>query len=151
MQARPWINHGSIPAANVCCGIDGKPTGWLTGYDQIRRARALGFGCMENDQLLLQSTQACLERFEGIAGRLINAAGARGARGQARAAGIQIVKLLEEYEAASRDEVKDLFWRPTWYVMEQARRIRRPPRPSTPRRAPQAAALTATHRSLALA
>ena len=105
---------------------------------------------MENDQLLLQSTQACLERFEAIAGRLINA-GARSAPGQAKAAGIQIVKLLEEYEAASRDEVKDLFWRPTWYVMEQARRIRRPPRPSTPRRAPQAAALTATHRSLALA
>jgi len=90
---------------------DGKPRETLTSYDQARRrARALGFEYIENDQLLFQPTQARLERLEAlVANGLSNDAGARAALlGTQKRPAFKLSKLFEEYEAATKDEVKDL-------------------------------------------
>jgi hypothetical protein len=57
---------------------DGKPRESLTSYDQARRrARALGFEYIENDQLLFQPMQARLERLEALVANGLSNAPAR--------------------------------------------------------------------------
>jgi integrase len=90
---------------------DGKPMEQLTTYENARRrARALGFDYVENDRLLRQQPEARLERLEALVTRgLVNDAGARAALlGTQKRPAFMLSKLFEEYEAATKDEVKDL-------------------------------------------
>jgi integrase len=80
-------------------------------YDQARnRARSLGFDFIENNQLLLQPIERILERLETLVERgLVNDAGARKAvLGTAERTGFLLSTLFTEYEAATKDETKDL-------------------------------------------
>ena len=80
-------------------------------YDQARnRARSLGFDFVENNQLLLQPVERILERLEALVERnLVNDAGARKAvLGTAERTGFLLSTLFTEYEAATKDETKDL-------------------------------------------
>jgi integrase len=90
---------------------DGKPKEELTSYDNARRrARALGFDYMENDQLLHQQPEARLQRLETLVTKgLVNDTGARVALlGTEKRPAFKLSKLFDEYEAATKDEVKDL-------------------------------------------
>lgn len=91
--------------------VDGKPMEELTSYDTARsRARALGFDYVENEQLLRQLPEARLERLETLVAKgLTNDTGARAALlGTKKRPAIMLSKLFVEYEAATKDEVKDL-------------------------------------------
>ena len=91
--------------------LDGRPKKFLTSYEQARRrARALGFEYIENDQLLRQPAEARLERLEAlVTNGLTNDAGARAALlGTQKRPLFKLSALFEEYEAATKDEVKDL-------------------------------------------
>ena len=90
---------------------DGKPQAELTSYENARRrARALGFDYVENEQLLQQKPEARLERLEALVTKdLANDADARAALlGTRKPPAFILSKLFEEYEAATKDEVKDL-------------------------------------------
>jgi integrase len=90
---------------------DGRPQGSLSNYDLARRrARALGFEYIENDQLVRQLPEARLERLEALVTKgLTNDAGARAALlGTEKRRPFKLSKLFEEYEAATKGEVKDL-------------------------------------------
>jgi hypothetical protein len=90
---------------------NGKPKDELTRYDIARRrARALGFDYVENEQLLQQKPEARLERLEALVTKgLANDEVARAALlGTRKRPAFMLSKLFEEYEAATKDEVKDL-------------------------------------------
>ena len=90
---------------------DGKPIEILTNYESARRrARALGFDYVENEQLLQQKPEARLERLETLVAKgLTSDAGARAALlGTKKRPAFKLSKLFNEYEAATKDEVKDL-------------------------------------------
>ncbi len=90
---------------------DGKPQEELTSYEMARRrARALGFDYVENEQLLQQKPEARLERLEALATKgLANDGSARAALlGTRKRPAFMLSKLFEQYEAATKDEVKDL-------------------------------------------
>jgi integrase len=74
------------------------------------RARALGFDYVENDQLLQQPTEVRLERLETLVTKgMANDAGARAALlGTEKRPVLMLSKLFVEYEAMTKDEVKDL-------------------------------------------
>jgi integrase len=89
---------------------DGKPVGQLNSYESARRrARALGFDYVENEQLLRQRPEARLERLEALVAKgLANDAGARAALlGTKKRPAFMVSKLFDEYETATKDEVKD--------------------------------------------
>ena len=91
------------------CG--GRPKEQLTSYDLARRrARALGFEYVENEQLLQQQPDTRLERLEALVAKgLANDSGARAALlGTEKRPAFMLSKLFIEYEAATKDEVKDL-------------------------------------------
>jgi hypothetical protein len=90
---------------------DGRPQASLSSYDLARRrARALGFEYIENDQLVRQPSEARLERLEALVTKgLTSDAGARAALlGTEKRRPFKLSKLFEEYEAATKGEVKDL-------------------------------------------
>jgi integrase len=90
---------------------DGRPQDSLSSYDLARRrARALGFEYIENDQLVRQLPEARLERLEALVSNgLTNDAGARTALlGTEKRRPFKLSKLFEQYEAATKGEVKDL-------------------------------------------
>ncbi len=90
---------------------DGKPRATLNSYEHVRlRARALGFEYIENDRLIQQPTEARLERLEALVTKgLANDAGARAALlGTQKRSVFKLSALFEEYEAATKHEVKDL-------------------------------------------
>jgi integrase len=90
---------------------EGKTKDQLTNYDNARRrARALGFDYVENELLLHQQPEARLERLETLVAKgLVNDAGARAALlGTEKRPAFMLSKLFDEYEAATKDEVKDL-------------------------------------------
>jgi integrase len=90
---------------------DGKPKAQLTSYESARRrARALGFDYVENEQLLQQQPEARLARLETLVTEgLAHDAGARAALlGTRKRPAFRLSKLFEEYAAATKDEVKDL-------------------------------------------
>jgi hypothetical protein len=90
---------------------DGRPKIQLNSYEMARsRARALGFDYVENDQLLQQPTEVRLERLETLVTKgMANDAGARAALlGTEKRPVLMLSKLFVEYEAMTKDEVKDL-------------------------------------------
>ncbi|MDR3465783.1 MAG: hypothetical protein P4M07_07550 [Xanthobacteraceae bacterium] len=90
---------------------DGNRKEQLTSYDAARRrARALGFDYVENDQLLRQAPEARLERLEAlVANGLANDNGARAALlGTEKKPAFMLSDLFVEYEAMTKDEVRDL-------------------------------------------
>ncbi|MFZ1923161.1 MAG: integrase, partial [Xanthobacteraceae bacterium] len=90
---------------------DGKPRRTLNSYELARhRARALGFEYIENDRLMQQPPEARLERLEALVTKgLANDAGARAALlGTQKRPAFKLSALFEQYEAATKDEVKDL-------------------------------------------
>jgi hypothetical protein len=90
---------------------NGKPMDQLTSYENARRrARALGFDYLENEQLLQEPPDARLDRVEALVAKgLANDAGARAALlGTEKRPAFMLSKLFEEYEAATKDELKDL-------------------------------------------
>lgn len=90
---------------------DGHPKDTLTSYELARqRARALGFEYIENDQLLQQPSEARLQRLEVLVAKgLTNDTSAREAvLGTRKRPAFKLSKLFREYEAATKDEVKDL-------------------------------------------
>jgi integrase len=90
---------------------DGRPRASLNSYELTRRrARALGFDYIENDQLLRQPAEARLERLEAlVVNGLTNDAGARAALlGLEKRPAFKLSKLFEEYEEATKGEVRDL-------------------------------------------
>jgi integrase len=90
---------------------DGRPRDALNSYELARhRARALGFEYIENDRLLQQPPEARLERLEALVTKgLAKDAGARAALlGTQRRPLFKLSALFDEYEAATKAEVKDL-------------------------------------------
>jgi integrase len=90
---------------------DGKPEEQLNSYENARRrARALGFEYIENDDLLKQPPDGRLERLEAIvANGLVNDPGARVALlGTEKRPAFKLSRLFEEYEELTKDEVRDL-------------------------------------------
>jgi len=90
---------------------DGRPRASLNNYELTRRrARALGFEYIENEQLVRQLPEARLERLEAlVTNGLTNDAGARAALlGLEKRPAFKLSKLFEEYEEATKGEVKDL-------------------------------------------
>jgi integrase len=90
----------------------GKPEQQLNSYDAARsRARALGFDYVENGQLVQQPAEARLERLETLlmVKGLANDAGARAALlGTEKRPALKLSKVFVEYEAITKDEVRDL-------------------------------------------
>jgi hypothetical protein len=89
---------------------NGHSTADLSRYDDARhRARSLGFEYIENSQLLMQPPEQRLDRLETLVGRgIANDAGARAALlGTEKRPVCRLSKLFEEYEAPTKDEVKD--------------------------------------------
>lgn len=85
---------------------DGKPKEQLTSYELARRrARALGFEYVENDQLLQQAPEARLARLETLVTKeLANDEGARAALlGTKKRPAFTLSKLFSEYEAVTKD------------------------------------------------
>jgi integrase len=80
-------------------------------YDEARRrARTLGFDYVPNGDLISLSQEKRLERLEALVAKgLAHDAGAREALlGTAPRPSFSLSRLFEEYEAATKDEVKDL-------------------------------------------
>lgn len=91
--------------------VDGQLGAEAAGYDLARRnARSLGFDYIPNGDLISLPPEKRLERLEAlIAKGLTNDASAREALlGTAQRPSFKLSKLFEEYEAATKDEVKDL-------------------------------------------
>jgi len=90
---------------------DGKPKEELVNYDNARRsARALGYDYLENDQLVQQRPEVRLQRLETLVTTgLAKDSGARAALlGTEKRPAFLLSKLFDEYEASTKDEVKDL-------------------------------------------
>jgi integrase len=90
---------------------DGKPKEQLDSYDTARsRARALGFDYVENEHLVLQPAEARLERLEALVAKgVANDAGARAALlGTQKRPALKLSKVFIEYEALTKNEVRDL-------------------------------------------
>lgn len=84
-------------------------------YDEARRrARELGYEYIPNEQLLSAPIERLLDRLETlIAKGLVQDAGARTALlGTEKAAGFPISRLLDEYEAATKEETRGLSYLP---------------------------------------
>src|SRR5258708_26302690 len=82
----------------------------LSRYDEARRrARSLGFEYIENAQLLMLPPEQRLDRIETLVARgATNDAAARAAvLGTVKRPAFPLSKLFEEYEAMTRDEVRD--------------------------------------------
>ena len=77
--------------------------------DTRRRARALGFDYVPNDELALQPITKILERLEALIAKGLAAdTGARTAvLGTEKRPSFQLSRLFDEYEAATRNEVRD--------------------------------------------
>jgi integrase len=91
--------------------VEGRSRDELVSYDAVRaRARALGFDYLENAQLINLSPERRLERLETLVTKGIsNDAGARAALlGTAKRPVCMLSRLFDEYEAMTKDEVKDL-------------------------------------------
>jgi integrase len=83
----------------------------LTRYDEVRRrARTLGFDYVPNGELIALPQEKRLERLEVLVAKgLTNDSSAREALlGTAQRPSFDVSRLFEEYEAATKDEVKDL-------------------------------------------
>jgi integrase len=90
---------------------DGRPQDQLNSYEHARRrARALGFEYVENDELLRQAPEGRLERLEAlVANGLVNDKGARTALlGTEKRPAFKLSRLFDEYEDLTKDEVRDL-------------------------------------------
>jgi len=90
---------------------NGKSRTLLTNYDEARRrARGLGYDYVENDQLLTLPPEKRLERLESlVAAGAANDPGARAALlGTEKRPVFMLSKLFSEYEALTKDEVRDL-------------------------------------------
>ncbi len=86
-------------------------TAHLGHYDDVRkRAKALGFEYIENGDLIAAPMERRLERLESLmTQRLVEDKGARDALlGTVKAPGFSVSRLFEEYEAAVRDEIRDM-------------------------------------------
>lgn len=80
-------------------------------YDEARRrARELGYDYIPNEQLLTAPIERLLDRLETLVSKgLVQDAGARTALlGTEKVAGFPVSRLLEEYEAATKDETRGL-------------------------------------------
>src|SRR5258705_3213455 len=89
---------------------DGRSKADLNGYDEARRrARSLGFEYIENAQLLMLPPEERLDRLETLVARgASNDSVARAALlGTVKRPAFPLSKLFEEYEAMTKDEVKD--------------------------------------------
>jgi len=90
---------------------DQKSQADLSGYDAIRRrARALGYDYVSNEQLVAFPIERILDRLEAlVANGLTQDATARTALlGTEKRPSFSLSRLFEEYEAATRDEIRDL-------------------------------------------
>jgi len=79
-------------------------------YDEARRrARTLGYDYVANEQLIIQPIERMLERLEAlVANGLVQDAPARAALlGTEKRPSFSLSRLFEEYEAATRDEIRD--------------------------------------------
>jgi hypothetical protein len=89
---------------------DGRSKADLSRYDEARRrARSLGFEYVENAQLLMLPPDQRLDRLETLVARgATNDAAARAALlGTVKRPAFPLSKLFEEYEAMTKDEVRD--------------------------------------------
>jgi integrase len=90
---------------------DGRSSADLTRYDQARRqARSLGFDYLPNSDLIALPQEKRLERLEALVAKgLTNDPAARAALlGTAQRPSFNLSRLFEEYESATKDEVKDM-------------------------------------------
>ena len=90
---------------------DGQSGESLTRYDEARhRARTLGFDYIPNNELIALPQEKRLERLEALVAKgLTHDSAAREALlGTAQRPSFDVSRLFEEYEAATKDEVKDL-------------------------------------------
>lgn len=90
---------------------EGKSKEELTRYDEARRrARVLGFDYVENADMILLPPEKRLERLETLVAKgVANDPGARAALlGTATRPVFKLSRLFPEYEAITKDEVKDL-------------------------------------------
>lgn len=90
---------------------DGRPGEQLNSYENARRrARALGFEYIENDDLLKQPSEGLLHRLEAIvANRAVDDPNARAALlGTEKRPAFKLSRLFDEYEELTKDEVRDL-------------------------------------------
>lgn len=90
---------------------DGRSKADINRYDQTRRhARSLGFDYIPNNDLLALPSEKRLERLEAlVAKRLTNDPAARAALlGTVQPPSFDLSRLFEEYESATKDEVKDM-------------------------------------------
>jgi integrase len=90
---------------------DGRSKADITRYDQARRqARSLGYDYIPNSDLIALPQEKCLERLEALVAKgLTSDPVAREALlGTAQRPSFALSRLFEEYESATKDEVKDL-------------------------------------------
>lgn len=90
---------------------DGRSGADTTGYDLARRqARSLGFDYIPNSDVIALPQEKRLERLEALVTKgLMNDASARASLlGTAQRPSFKLSRLFEEYESATKDEVKDL-------------------------------------------
>jgi hypothetical protein len=90
---------------------DGRSKADITRYDQARRqARSLGYDYISNSDLIALPQEKRLERLEALVAKgLTNDPAAREALlGMAQRPSFNLSRLFEEYEAATKDEVKDM-------------------------------------------
>jgi hypothetical protein len=90
---------------------DGRSKADANRYDQARRhARSLGYDYIPNSELIAFPPEKRLERLEALVAKgLTNDPGAREALlGTAPRPSFQLSRLFEEYESATKDEVKDM-------------------------------------------
>ena len=89
---------------------DGQAQAERTRYDEVRRhARVLGFDYVDRDQLVTYPIERILERLETLVGKgLTQDSTSRAALlGTEKRPVFSLSKLFEEYEAATRDEIRD--------------------------------------------
>jgi integrase len=91
--------------------VEGKTNAEAFAYDEAkRRARALGFDYIEKSQIVVLPVERKVERIEALVAK----GGANDVRATAALLGTQkrppfkLSKLFEEYEAITKDEVRDL-------------------------------------------
>jgi hypothetical protein len=90
---------------------EGRLNADFTRYDQARRnARSLGFDYIPNSELIAFPHEKRLERLEALVAKgLTNDPSARAALlGTVQPPSFDLSRLFEEYESATKDEVKDM-------------------------------------------
>ena len=90
---------------------DGRSNADANRYDQARRcARSLGYDYLPNSELITLPQEKLLERLEALVAKgLTNDATAREALlGTAKRPSFNLSRLFKEYEAATKDEVRDM-------------------------------------------